>query len=135
MDKTNEVEIVKTFFHKYYQERILYELNSKKKRLKALDRLCHNFEEVLNCNYMKKVECTDHEDVLKKMKCHGALETCYVISYNKLVDGKYMKLDEALKNVVGYGMASLVVCIPNKLAYFEAEQINGAPPRYILEKQ
>jgi hypothetical protein len=47
--------------------------------------------------------------------------------------GIYIKLDGALKAIVGYGMPSLVVCASNKLTYFEAEQIKGAPPRYILE--
>lgn len=134
MDKLYEIEIVKTFFNKHYQERIMYELASKKKRLAAIDRLCHNYEGVLDCNYMKKIDCSDYEEVLNKMRLHGAVQTCYVISYNKIVDGMHMKLDEALKIIVGFGMPSLVICIPNKLAYFEAEQINGAPPRYILEK-
>lgn len=133
MDKLYEVEIVKAFFNKHYQERIMYELASKEKRKNALDRLCHTYESVLNSSYMKKIDCSDYEEVLNKMKLHGATQACYVISYNKIVDGMYMKLDEALKIIVGYGMPSLVICIPNKLAYFEAEQVSGAPPRYILE--
>lgn len=133
MDNLYEVQTVKTFFNKQYQERIIYELNSKKKRMDAIHRLCHNFQNILNCRYMRKIECSNYEDVLRIIKAYSDTELCYVISHNKIVDGMHMKLDEALKAVVGYGMPSLVVCIPNKMVYFEAEQINGAPPRYILE--
>jgi hypothetical protein len=31
-------------------------------------------------------------------------------------------------------MPSIVSCIPGKLAYFEAEQENGPPPRFILKR-
>ncbi|WP_066020162.1 MULTISPECIES: hypothetical protein [Clostridium] len=134
MDKEYEIDIVRAFFNKHCQERISYELASKNKRYNAIGRLCHDFQEVLKLNYMIKIECLDYKDVLKEMKYYGALKTCYVISYNKIVDGMCVKLDEALKNVVGYGMPSLVVCVPNKLAYFESEQLEGAPPRYILQK-
>lgn len=50
-----------------------------------------------------------------------------------MIDDKYLKLDEALNIAVGFGMPSLVVC-SLRLAYFEAEQVQGAPPRYILIK-
>ncbi|URZ05991.1 hypothetical protein [Clostridium felsineum] len=134
MDKSYEIEIVKTFFNKHYQERIIYELTSKKKRINAISRLCHNFKEVLKIDYMIEINCVDYKEVLEQIKKYSGANTCYVISYNKEIDGLYMKLDDALRNIVGFGMPSLVVCnIPNKLAYFEAEQVNGAPPRYILE--
>jgi hypothetical protein len=35
----------------------------------------------------------------------------------------------ALKEVVGYGMGTLISCIPGRLAYFESED-----ERYILQK-
>lgn len=134
MDKSYEIEIVKTFFNKHYQERIIYELTSKKKRINALSRLCHNFKEVLKIDYMIEINCVDYKEVLEQIKKYSGANACYVISYNKEIDGLYMKLDDALRNIVGFGMPSLVVCnMQNKLAYFEAEQVNGAPPRYILE--
>jgi hypothetical protein len=40
----------------------------------------------------------------------------------------------AMEHAVEYGFPSIVSCIPNKLAYFEAEQVYGAPPRYILKR-
>ncbi|MCR3759755.1 hypothetical protein KYB31_12290 [Clostridium felsineum] len=134
VNKLYEIEIVKTFFNKHCRERIIYELNSKKKRMNAISRLCHDFKEVLKIDYMKEINCVDYKEVLEQIKKYSGANACYVISYNKEVDGLYMELDDALKSIVGLGMPSLVVCnMQNKLAYFEAEQVNGAPPRYILE--
>ena len=35
--------------------------------------------------------------------------------------------------LVGMGMPSIVICIPGRLAYFEAEQVYGPPPRFLLK--
>jgi hypothetical protein len=51
------------------------------------------------------------------------------------LDGKESLLTPALEKVVGSGMPTLISCIPNKLLYFEGEQVNGPPPRYILMKK
>ena len=48
MDKSIEQFFVKTYIDKDYQERLLFELNSMKKRSKALSRFSHDAETVLN---------------------------------------------------------------------------------------
>ena len=40
----------------------------------------------------------------------------------------------ALEKAVRYGMSSIVSCIPGELAYFEAAQEYGPPPRFILKR-
>ena len=59
----------------------------------------------------------------------GAGGRCWVISENGKMDGKEMDLELALKATVGYGMGTLISCIPGKLAYFEDED-----GRVILER-
>jgi hypothetical protein len=49
-------------------------------------------------------------------------------------DGQCMPLADALDALVGYGFPSILICIPNKLAYFEAEQVVGPPPHYLLRR-
>jgi hypothetical protein len=40
-----------------------------------------------------------------------------------------MDLEMALKTTIGYGMGTIISCIPGKLAYFEDEE-----QRYILQR-
>jgi hypothetical protein len=54
---------------------------------------------------------------------------------NEEIDGSKIPLSEALKKVVGYGMPSIVACTEGALAYFEAEQVIGPPPRFLLKRK
>ncbi|OCA92581.1 hypothetical protein [Pseudobacillus wudalianchiensis] len=137
MNKELEEIIIKAFFVKRVQERVLFELASPKRRLDALSRLCHNYNTTLREQYMFKIpkpnsDKTEIEALLKK---HGAEKLCYIISWNEEIDGQQMPLLSALENVVGFGMPSIISCIPGKLAYFESEQGYGPPPRYFLKKE
>lgn len=134
MDSLCEQEVVRNFFVKNYQERVIFELNSNKKRRNVFSRLCHNYDKLLDNRYMEERSESNYLDIFRILKSYGASKSCYVLSYNSLIDGKYMELDKALHIAVGYGMPSLIVCESNQLAYFEAEQIQGAPPRYILRR-
>jgi hypothetical protein len=59
---------------------------------------------------------------------------CYVISSREEVDGKEVNLHEALRLCVGYGFPSVLICTPS-LAFYEGEQYQGPPPRFILRKK
>ncbi|MBO8171586.1 MAG: hypothetical protein H0Z33_06840 [Bacillaceae bacterium] len=137
MDKEKEIEIVNKFFLKRIIDRVIFELLSAKKRVEALNRLCHDYKNTLNSDYMIELKSlnSDYQKIASFLKREGAPNECYVISRNKAVDGKQLPLDEALKEVVGYGMPSIVSCIEGKLAYFEAEQEIGSPPRFIVKRE
>ena len=47
MDSKIEKEFVKSYIDNNYQERLLYELGSSKKRVNALSRFSHNAETIL----------------------------------------------------------------------------------------
>jgi hypothetical protein len=136
MDKEQEEITVKSFFVKRIRERVMFELSSPKRRIDALSRLCHRPDITLIEKYMIEIPKpnSDPLDIEDLLKSYGAGNTCYVISYNKEIDGKHLPLRSALKSAVGFGMPSLISCIPGRLAYFEAEQENGPPPRYILKR-
>lgn len=137
MNIEHEEIIVKTFFIKRIQDRVLFELSTRKKKRKdALSRLSHNYKKVLDENYMLEIPKpnSDYMEIAKLLQEYGAGVFCYVISWNNVIDGKELPLKIALEQVIGSGMPTLISCISNKLIYFEAEQVNGAPPRYILKK-
>ncbi len=66
------------------------------------------------------------------MKKKGAPERCYVISESSDFDGKEMLLIDAIEEVLGYGMGSIISCVAGKLVYYEGEMPSH---RYILERK
>jgi hypothetical protein len=137
MDKEKEAVIVNRFFSKRLKGRVVHELTSGKKRVEALNRLCHDYKNTLIPEYMFEIQSpnSDYQEIASLLKKQGAPNECYVISWNEEVDGKHLPLNEALKKVVGFGMPSIVSCIEGKLAYFEAEQESGSPPRFIIKRE
>ena len=136
MDKEQERVLVQSFFVKRVQERVLHELFTPKKRDMALQRLDHRYLSMLKNDYLIEIKPPnswpdDTDDLLKQ---YGAPDTCYCLSENELISGKTLPLREALEHAIGFGFASIISCIPGELAYFEAEQSFGPPPRYLLKK-
>lgn len=136
MKKETEELIVRSFFDKRVQERVLYELFKPEKRNLALHRLCHSYKKMLKVKYITEIPPpnSDPEDIFELLKRNRAEKICYSLSYNKDIDGKELPLQEALKHAVGFGFPSIILCRPGELVYFEAEQEYGAPPRYLLKR-
>lgn len=135
MKKEMEELIVKSFFEKNVQERVLHELFTPKKRDHALNWLCHEYQRMLKGKYMTEIPPpnSDPDDIYELLMKNGAEKMCYSLSYSEKVDGKELPLQEALEHAVGFGFPSIISCIPGELAYFEAEQAYGSPPRFILK--
>lgn len=136
MNKEMERLIVKSFFEKSVQERVLHELFASKKRDHALNRLCHEYQRMLKGKYMIEIAPpnSDPQAIYELLLKNGAEKECYSLSYNEKIDGKQLPLREALQHAVGYGFPTIISCIPGELAYFEAERIYGSPPRYMLQR-
>ncbi|PFX96064.1 hypothetical protein COL41_11995 [Bacillus mycoides] len=136
MDKKLEEIIVKSFFTKRLQDRVLLELSSTKKRKDAIGRLCHNYRNTLREEYMIEIpkpnSCPIAIDRL--LKEHGAGDSCYAISWDTKIDGKTLPLLDALEAAVRMGMPSILYSITKQVAYFEAEQETLPSPRFILKR-
>ena len=59
-------------------------------------------------------------EIFRKFK----FEDCYVISENKNIDGKRLYVDEAINQVVGYGIGTLLVFGWGDIVYYEGEDAN-----------
>lgn len=107
-----------------------------KKRDMALQRLDHRYLSMLKNDYLIEIKPPNSwpEDTYDLLKQYGAPDMCYCLSENELISGKTLPLREALEHAIGFGFASIISCIPGELAYFEAEQSFGPPPRYLLKK-
>lgn len=134
--KTEKPEqlFVAAFVEKKRQERSLFELNSKKRRGDFFNKLCHRYFEILDQRFMESISISNFEEILKILKREGAEEECYVLSSYEELDAKTKSLSQALEECVGKGLPSIILCIPDKLAYFEAEQEIGPLPRFLLKR-
>lgn len=133
MDSLLEQKIIEMYVKKGYQERILHELNHPMKRDRVLHRLCHNYESILKSEGMEPIVSSSSDEITKMiLQCGGQKDNCYILSLMDECDGIFLSLNEALDRVVGNGLAAVVYC-HNGIAYFEAEQSQGPPPRYILK--
>lgn len=136
MDKEIEEIVVKSFFNKRIQQRVLFELSSSKKRGDAIGRLNHKYLDTLRNEFMIEIPKpnSDPDEIEKLMKEQGAGKKCYVMSSDSEMDGKEFSLTTAIEELIWYGMPSIISCIHGKLAYFQAEQSFGPPPRFILKR-
>ena len=126
-----EEQLIKAFVAPARQERYLSLLASAKGREKFLARLAHHMAKELNPDCAQSINGSAKE-IETLLKAKGAPDTCYVVSENSKIDGKEMKLLEALEEVVGYGMGTFVSCVPGTISYFEGEDKGQ---RYILERK
>ncbi len=67
---------------------------------------------------------------VKEVAASSAPDTCYVMGGEDL-DGRTLDLRDALQEVVGRNIGTVLSCIPGKLAYYEGE---NEGERYILER-
>ncbi|MFB5652314.1 hypothetical protein ACE5IS_16850 [Leptospira wolffii] len=58
-------------------------------------------------------------------------EEAYIISESTKLDDRFLNLDEALSEVIGFGASTIVSVIPGELAYYEGEDLGE---RFLLLK-
>ena len=122
MDKSVEQFFVKTYIDKDYQERLLFELSSIKKRSKALSRFSHDVESVFKKSVNKKI-ITNLDDFQEKD------QTVYVISWDEK-DGTTMSLSDAIRYLESSYMSAIL--IGKDFSLIKEEPEKGAAKYFIL---
>ena len=126
----HEEAVLSAFILPTMRKRYLEFLTTPKRRKKLTGGLAH-FQH-WNPIYCVKIPPNQQHppDILKLLMAKGAGPKCWVISEDSKLDGREMDLEEALKRCIGWGMGTILSCVPGKLAYFEDEQ-----DRYILQRK
>jgi hypothetical protein len=121
--------LVEAFIIPSRQSRYL-ELLAKPRRRKDITRTLAHFKHI-DVRYAFKIPAGSHlaPGILALLKAKGAPESCFVLSESSEIDGKELKLGEALNFVFGRGIGTFISCIPGRLAYFEDEESN-----FVLER-
>lgn len=122
MNKSVEQFFVKTYIDKDYQERLLFELNSIKKRSKALSRFSHDVESILKKSVNKKI-ITNLDDFQEKD------QTVYVISWDEK-DGTTMPLSDSLQYLESSYMSAIL--IGKDFSLIKEEPEKGGAKYFIL---
>ena len=125
MDFSIEIDFVKKHIKKEYQERIIFELQSKKNREKAISRFSHSSDMILKDQFVK---CTMAELQNHLTDSCGVKEECYMISGDTL-DGQILPLHDAIEYCQASHMA--VILISSKFAVVKEEFEGGQPQVFI----
>ena len=131
MNKELETAFVKNFIKKQYQERLLFELNSPKKREDFIWRFCHRTEVIVNPQRIilkgTKIAKEDLDNEIKQIK-----GDVYVLSLD-YPEGQMMNVQEALAYFEDEYMPVIIMFADN-LAFIKTEVEYGAPEKYLLGK-
>jgi hypothetical protein len=117
----HESAFVESFIVKQRRERVLEQLASSKNRHKFTSKFDHHGLDYFIPECIRSIEPRYQHppDITSILRAMGAPEDCHVIGGRR--DGENMELLAALKETVGYGIGTVLSCIPGKLAYFEGE--------------
>jgi hypothetical protein len=124
-----EEALIRNFVIRSKQDRFLEMLANPKRRAKATAQLAHFAW--LDPRWIVPIENRmQHSSLINQiLRSRGAGETCYILSENTSLDGTHGPLLTTLQEIIGYGMGTLLSCIPGQLGYFEGE---GPSDRCIL---
>ena len=120
---------LRTFVVAAKRDRLLTLFGSPKRRKQARDSLNHFA--YWDARFAQPVDSST--EVLALLRKLGAPSECHVISDSPELDGRDMSLDEAVSACEGYSFASVLCCVPGKLAFFY-DEIAGPRNRVLLRR-
>jgi hypothetical protein len=126
-----ELQFVESFVTKDKLDRLRGFFKSTKARWKGLLELEHFHPGTLDARLAQDVPRSHAtpEAIIQLLRQQGAPSECYVFSNCSEIDGRFMTLDEAIRQVHGIGIGTVVSCIHGRLAFFEGELF---PDQHIL---
>lgn len=132
MDRSIEEKFVKNFVVKDKRERILYELNSLKKRREGIRRICLSGYDNKFIVFQDS-KLSDEELFAEAKKFIDVNKECYVIA-DSSDDGKFMPFKEAFANMCEHEMSYVIICSENLVLFGEEYEVPNHPCRFILRK-
>ena len=126
-----EEATIRAFIVRERRDRFLELLPSPKKRQKITSSLAHPNPAWFDARFVKAIPPSQSGagGIAKLLRANGAGRTCWAISEDSRFDGRELELDSVLAEIVGYGMGTILSCVPGKLAYVESED-----GRFILQR-
>ncbi len=129
MERELEQEFVRRFVQKFYRERLIYELGSKKKRHKSLYKLPEMIEKEYIILDATKMSMEDVIDFLASKI--GRKGDCYVITDAIDAFGKWMKWTEAMETYYWDGRTTALI-FDQWYVFLKEEPYIGSCGKWIL---
>ena len=117
-----EESLIRTFVAPERQSRLLALLSNPKRRRKLTGGLAHFHALDPRCVVEIPPQQQSAQGIEALLRQYGAPTVCHVLSEASAIDGREMRLSEALAEVVGRGMGTILSCVPGQLGYFESEE-------------
>jgi hypothetical protein len=120
---SHEEAFVQAFILPDKRSRYLSMLGSRKRRGGFLDRINHSLD--YDSAFAVPIPPAEQtaaaiEALLRK---RGAPDECHVISSKSDWDAQDIRLREAIDLILGYGIGTVLCCVPGRLAYYESEDM------------
>lgn len=136
MNKNLEEEIIRFFFIKEKQDRVIWELSNPKKRRNCLWKICDQGYSMLNPKCIRNIKFMDSDALESALVMRGANQPKYYIGEDWAdILSDNISLKQAIENVLYGDWAPGLLYFGNGIAYFEGLQHIGAPERCILVKR
>jgi hypothetical protein len=119
-----EQKVIRHFFAKNKQDRYLQFVTSLKNRHKLIADLHRG--QFFRANALERVTGIEGHVIQHALSQQGIFSsTCYVISDNATLDTQTLPLSEALRQVVGWGSATILVFGEAELIFVELEGLRN----------
>ena len=119
-----ELKVIKKFVDKAKQHRYVQFVSSTKNRHKFISELPH-FNS-FRLDLFTPVYSHAEQAILEVLQNNGVADkTCYIVSENKDIDTKTLNTKEAISEVLGYGMGTILVFGDAEIIFFEGEEMNS----------
>ena len=124
-----EKALIEAFILPQRRARYVELLTTARGRKTLRGRLAHISD--LDPRFARRLAADSVAEIVTILRMENAPQMCQVISESDGIDGREMGLTEALDQIVGHGLGTLISCIPGKLGYYESEEPGE---RYLLKR-
>lgn len=114
-----ETKLIKKFFVKEKQNRLIEFIQTEKKRKKFIDEL--NKNNLLQTELFEEIKGNEYDEIESKIRKIKNLKNCYVISEISNLDGETLEIKDALTQIIGSDSESIIVFGDCEIVYIEKE--------------
>lgn len=118
-----ETKLIKTYFQKDKQNRLLDFIQNGKKRKKFITEL--NKHNTLKSEFFEELNGNELEIIKSKINNNKKIQNCYVISEISKLDGKRIEIEFALSEIIASDCESIVIFGDCDIVYVEKEGFNN----------
>jgi len=115
-----EILTIRTYVRKEKSERYAEFVSKPRSRAKFIANLAH-FKD-LDFGKFRKLGGNE-ADHIREMARSAKFDVCYVISENRRIDARFLEVEKAINDTIGYGMGTLLVFGSAEVVYYEGEEM------------